>query len=481
MLDNEEINKIEKCVTGEKFMENKYSLEDKDNKIIRVVWRHPGTDVTGIVSRSEKIVSSCEKLLDGEVYHYHAKLIMKEPEVSGPIYWHQDYGYWYHYGNLFPDLLTVWVAVDSSTIENGCLEVLAGSNKCGRLDHHVDDGQNQVAELSRLESIKERCPHVKAEMEKGDVLFLHSNTLHYSSPNRSKMRRIGFLMCYNKASNESVMKHHHAQYTPIQKVPDSAIKESTKKNHEYDHYYLWYEKDERMSKLSYIGRYVEKGAKKAPRIIWSHPGTDVTGMAARCEKVVNTCEKLLGGEVYHYHSKYMLKDPNMAAPHYWHQDYGYWYKCGNLFPDMMTVWVALDKAVKQNGCMEILSGSHKCGRIEHHPFDGQYVGLKSRVDLIRERCPHHYMEMNPGDALFFHCNTIHHSSANKSDLRRWAYIMTYNRASNNPTMVHHHPQYTPLEKVANSAIKECTNYTDLSGKDFIHPLKNTTLTELYQR
>lgn len=33
--------------------------------------------------------------------------------------------------------------------------------------------------------------------------------------------------------------------------------------------------------------------------------------------------QLLGGEVYHYHSKYMLKDPNMAAPHYWHQDYGY--------------------------------------------------------------------------------------------------------------------------------------------------------------
>lgn len=48
------------------------------------------------------------------------------------------------------------------------IQVLAGSNKCGRLDHHVDDGQNQVAELSRLESIKERCPHVKAEMEKGN-------------------------------------------------------------------------------------------------------------------------------------------------------------------------------------------------------------------------------------------------------------------------------------------------------------------------
>jgi len=34
------------------------------------------------------------------------------------------------------------------------------------------------------------------------------------------------------------------------------------------------------------------------------------------------CLQLLGGEVYHYHAKYMLKDANMPAPHYWHQDYG---------------------------------------------------------------------------------------------------------------------------------------------------------------
>ncbi|VDI68322.1 Hypothetical predicted protein [Mytilus galloprovincialis] len=190
---------------------------------------------------------------------------------------------------------------------------------------------------------------------------------------------------------------------------------------------------------------------------------------------------LLGGEVYHYHSKYMLKDAKITAPHYWHQDYGYWYNCGNLYPDMMTVWVALDKCTKENSCLEILSGSNNCGRIEHHPHDGQIVAQKSRVDVIREKCPHIYAEMNPGDALFFHCNTLHHSSANRSNLRRWAYIMCYNKATNNPTFAHHHAQYTPIEKVPNSAIKECTNLTDLSGKEFIHPSQNASIAELFAK
>jgi hypothetical protein len=37
-------------------------LEEKENKIVRVVWRHPGDDVTGMAARSEKIVNTCEKV-----------------------------------------------------------------------------------------------------------------------------------------------------------------------------------------------------------------------------------------------------------------------------------------------------------------------------------------------------------------------------------------------------------------------------------
>ena len=58
-----------------------------------------------------------------------------------------------------------------------------------------------------------------------------------------------------------------------------------------------------------------------------------------------------------------------------------------------------------------------------------------------------HVELDPGDALFFHCNVLHTSDQNRSDRRRWAFLIAYNRADNNPYLPHHHPQYTALHKV----------------------------------
>ena len=54
--------------------------------------------------------------------------------------------------------------------------------------------------------------------------------------------------------------------------------------------------------------------------LWNHPGDGVYGMFARCERIVRSCEKLLGGEVYHYHSKMILKDAKVGGAWAWHQD-----------------------------------------------------------------------------------------------------------------------------------------------------------------
>lgn len=61
--------------------------------------------------------------------------------------------------------------------------------------------------------------------------------------------------------------------------------------------------------------------------------------------------------------------------------------------------------------------------------------------------------MEPGDGLFFHCNTLHRSDENRSPNRRWRVLFCHNAARNNPYINHHHPFCTPLKEVPDSAIK----------------------------
>ena len=186
---------------------------------------------------------------------------------------------------------------------------------------------------------------------------------------------------------------------------------------------------------------------------WNHPGDSVYGYAARSHKMVDTMEDLLGGEVYHYHSKITAKEPREGGAWEWHQDYGYWYNNGCLFPYMASAMIALDKCTKSNGCLQVLKGSHHLGRIDHGLLDGDQVGADlRRVKEAEKHLELVYCEMDPSDVLFFHCNTLHRSDQNRSNDRRWTLICCYNAARNNPYLEHHHPCYTPLAKVADTEI-----------------------------
>jgi hypothetical protein len=195
---------------------------------------------------------------------------------------------------------------------------------------------------------------------------------------------------------------------------------------------------------------------KATRMAtWNHPGDSVYGLAARSHRVVDTMEDMLGGEVYHYHSKLTAKVPLEGGAWEWHQDYGYWYHNGCVFPYMASVMVALDKTTRENGCLQVIRGSHHAGRVEHGVLPGDQVGANPRrVEEMLKNLDLVYAEMAPGDGLFFHANVMHRSDQNRSPDRRWTVLFCYNAARNNPYLEHHHPQYTPLLKVDDEAVKK---------------------------
>jgi ectoine hydroxylase len=188
--------------------------------------------------------------------------------------------------------------------------------------------------------------------------------------------------------------------------------------------------------------------------LWNHPGDSIYGMFARCETIVNSAEKLLGGEVYHYHSKMIMKDAKVGGAWAWHQDYGYWYQNGVLFPLLTSAFIAVDPATRENGCMQVLKGSHHLGRIDHILTGEQAGADPERVREAEKVLDLVHVEMDPGDVLFFHANLLHRSDQNRSDNPRWSIICCYNAARNNPYKEHHHPRYTPLSKVPDAAIRD---------------------------
>jgi len=82
--------------------------------------------------------------------------------------------------------------------------------------------------------------------------------------------------------------------------------------------------------------------------------------------------------------------------------------------------------------------------------------------------------MDPGDGLFFHCNLLHRSDRNRSARRRWTLLCCYNAARNDPTIVHHHPQYTKLHKVADAELLNAgLRLAEGRREDFMETVKAT--------
>jgi len=201
----------------------------------------------------------------------------------------------------------------------------------------------------------------------------------------------------------------------------------------------------------------DKEGKKTKLSLWYTPGNDVYSYYACSQRIVDAVDKLLDGDaaVCHYHTKLMQKEPRIGGAWEWHQDYGYWYKNEFLFPDqMISVMTAITEATVENGCLQVLKGSHKTGRFEHL-FIGEQRGADMHfVNLALKHFELVHVELKPGDVLIFHSNLLHTSASNDSDNARWSLISCYNRASNIGYNVQSQSAMTPIKAVPNEALLE---------------------------
>jgi phytanoyl-CoA hydroxylase len=140
-------------------------------------------------------------------------------------------------------------------------------------------------------------------------------------------------------------------------------------------------------------------------------------------RLLDVAEQFIGPNIALFASHYISKPPFTGQEVLWHQDGGYW----PLEPmEVVTLWLAVDRADRENGCMRVIPGSHKLqlidmddasdkGAVLDRETPAEYVEEDKAVDIV----------LDPGDVEVHHPNIIHGSHANKSPRRRCGLTIRY--------------------------------------------------------
>lgn len=129
-----------------------------------------------------------------------------------------------------------------------------------------------------------------------------------------------------------------------------------------------------------------------------------------------------------HHNCLMTKHPEYGSQTRWHRDIRYW---SFERESLVSVWFALGEERVDNGALWLVPGSHHM-TFEADRFDQTKFFRADREDnrdIIRSAVS---PRLAAGDALFFHCNTLHSAGKNLSDAVKFSLVYTYHGRSNHP-------------------------------------------------
>ena len=155
------------------------------------------------------------------------------------------------------------------------------------------------------------------------------------------------------------------------------------------------------------------------RKLWKFAGVSPTlGAMIRAPRLTAILDQLIGPGARMIQDMALMKPPHRGAEKPWHQDNAYfdW----TPLDGVLGVWIALDAATVENGCMQIAPGSHRAGPAPHyHVRDCQLVDQAGRAAQAE------VVPLRPGGALFFSALLHHGTPPNRSPDRRRALQFHY--------------------------------------------------------
>jgi hypothetical protein len=134
-----------------------------------------------------------EQLIGRDIVMWASSVFCKPARRGLEVPWHQDGQYW----PIRPSAtVTVWIALDDVTLDNGCMRVIPGSHLMGDFSHQVSDREDLVLNNVLNDPRIELDTAHNVVLEAGQLSLHDVGIVHGSQPNTSGARRAGFAIRY---------------------------------------------------------------------------------------------------------------------------------------------------------------------------------------------------------------------------------------------------------------------------------------------
>lgn len=142
---------------------------------------------------NEKVVSIVGDLLGENIIGWGSHFFCKLPGDVKRISWHQDASYWpFSHTNT----VSCWLAIDDTTIENGCMKFIPGSHRFGLIDYEMSKNEEKNVLNQTVHKAENYGDPLTIELNAGQISIHSDLLLHSSNPNISEYRRCGLSLRY---------------------------------------------------------------------------------------------------------------------------------------------------------------------------------------------------------------------------------------------------------------------------------------------
>ncbi len=161
---------------------------------------------------------------------------------------------------------------------------------------------------------------------------------------------------------------------------------------------------------------------RRPGVAGGSPGGEEVFAIAVDPEILDLVEQVLGPDIILWGSSLFAKPAGIGKRVQWHQDSNWW----PMRPmETCTIWIAIDEATPDNGCLRYIPGSHKWQIMPH--LEKEEDGLlgdcieRSLLDGVAPRD----IALSPGCFSMHQANLVHGSEPNCSSARRAGLVIRY--------------------------------------------------------